>query len=129
MLSEAIAYAQDAVNISRGTQLFFLADLAHAYAAAGRQQEAIEVLHKLLQIQKCRYVDPCLIAQIYVVLGEKQLAIKLLEQAVQGRAAWVAYLPTDPWFDPIRADRRFRNLLHDAGLASHVCKPKDSPPV
>jgi TolB-like protein/Tfp pilus assembly protein PilF len=124
MLKEAIAYAQEAVNLSGGTQLFFLADLGHAYAAAGNQQQAVEVLRKLREIQKHRYVDPCLLAQIYVALGEKEEAIKFLEQALEERAAWVPYLPTDPWFDPIRDDPRFADLLQRGGLPSRLGRLK-----
>jgi len=116
MHNDAIACAREAVNISGGTQSFFLADLGHAYAAAGNQRQAVEVLRKLKEIQKHRYVDPCLLAQIYVALGEKEAAINSLEHALQEHAAWVVYLPMDPWFDPIRDDPRFAKLLQRAGL-------------
>jgi tetratricopeptide (TPR) repeat protein len=118
MLLEAIAYAQEAVKVSGGTQLFFLADLGHAYATAGNQPEALRALQNLEALQKHRYIDPCLIAQIYVALGDKQAAFRCLEQALQERAAWVPYLAMDPWLDPIRHDPRFGDVLQRAGLVS-----------
>lgn len=118
MHQDAIAYAEEAVKLSGGTQLFFLTDLGNAYARAGNQSQATDVLQKLLEIQKHRYVDPCLIAQMCAALGKTEEAIKFLEHALHVRAAWVAYLPTDPWFDSLRGDPGFGDLLQRAGLHS-----------
>lgn len=56
----AISFAQEAIALSRGTQLFLIADLGHAYATAGKKDEAMGVLRQLAEIGKQRYVDPCL---------------------------------------------------------------------
>ena len=112
----AITYAQQAVERSGGTQLYFIADLGHAYARAGRKQDAIRVMNQLRSISTHRYVDPCLIAQVFVALGEHEEALKSLEYALQQKAAWVSYLPTDPWFDPLRSNSRFQDLLQRAGF-------------
>jgi TolB-like protein/Tfp pilus assembly protein PilF len=112
----AITYAQQAVERSGSTQPFFIADLGHAYARAGRKQDAIRVMNQLRDISTHRYVDPCLIAQVFVGLGDHEGALKSLEHAVQQRASWVAYLPTDPWFDQLRSDCRFQDLLQRAGF-------------
>jgi TolB-like protein len=112
----AITYAQQAVERSDGTQLYFIADLGHAYASAGRKPDAIRVINRLQEISTHRYVDPCLIAQVFVALGEHAEALRYLEYALQQRAAWVSYLPTDPWFDPLRSNSRFQDLLQCAGF-------------
>ena len=111
MADTAIMYAQEAVKLSRGTQLFFIADLGYAYARAGRTGDACRILDELQELSRRRYVDSCLIAQIYVALGEVEEAFTWLERAFQERAAWVPYLAFDPWFDPLRSDKRFDKLL------------------
>jgi TolB-like protein/Flp pilus assembly protein TadD len=116
MADTAITYAKEAVKLSGGTQLFFIADLGYAYARAGRTGDAEQILHQLQELGRRRYVDSCLIAQIYVALGEVDEAFRWLERAFQERAAWVVYLATDPWFDPLRSDRRFDKLLQRAKL-------------
>jgi tetratricopeptide (TPR) repeat protein len=112
----AIECAEDAVKLSGGNQVFFITDLGHAYASAGREKQAVEILAQLEIMGKHRYVDPCLVAHIYTALGEKENAFNCLEQALQTRSAWVVYLPMDPWFDPLREDPRFEDLLRRAGL-------------
>jgi serine/threonine-protein kinase len=93
-----------------------MADLEHAYACAGRKEEALGVLHRLTDIRKQRYVDPCPIAYIYAALDEKESAFDYLDQAIEVRAVWVSYLAVDPWFDPLRDGPRFEALLQRAGL-------------
>ena len=112
----AITYAQEAIALSRSTLVLFIADLGHAYASAGKKEEAMGVLRQLREIGEQRYVDPCLTAHIYVALGEKESAFECLERAFETRSAWVPYLPMDPWFDPLRNDPRFEALLQRAGL-------------
>jgi len=106
----AIAYSQEAIKLSGGN-LFFVADLGHAYAAAGKRGEALEVLGRLQETSKQRYVNACFIANIYVALNENEEALQCLEDAYQERSAWMAYLEMDPWFDPLRSDSRFQDLL------------------
>jgi len=124
----AIAYAQEAVRLSSGTQLFFIADLGHACARAGRKREALEVLDKLQELRKCQYVDACLIAQLCVAIGDHESAFKWLELALRERSAWGAYLPIDPWFDPVRHDPRFNELLRATGLLV-LDTPIQNPPL
>lgn len=115
MFDEAIAHAKETVRLAPANR-FFLADLAHAYAAAGKRKNAIQTLERLQEIRKNGYVDACLIAHVYVALAEKETAFKYLECALQERSAWVPYVAMDHWFDDLRADPRFENLLQRAGL-------------
>ena len=110
MSAFAVGCSQEAVELSRGN-LLFIADLAHAYASAGKKQDAMTVLAQLQKIAEHRYVDACLIAHIYVALGEKERAFQYLERAFQERSAWMAYLAMDPWSDPLRSDPRFEDLM------------------
>jgi TolB-like protein/tetratricopeptide (TPR) repeat protein len=110
MHESAIVHAQEALKLSRGNW-YFMADLAHAYASAGKKEEATQALGQLEEIGRHSYVDPCLIAHVYVALGEVERAWGCLERAFEERSAWMAYLAIDPWFDPLRADARFEGIL------------------
>jgi TolB-like protein/Tfp pilus assembly protein PilF len=106
----AIAYAHEAINVSGGF-LFYVTDLGHAYASAGKTAEALEIVEHLKELSRQRYVDAAFIAQIYAALGERDKALQNLETAYDQRSAWMCYLAMDPWFDPLRSERRFQKLL------------------
>ena len=55
-------------------------------------------------------------ASLYIALGEKDLALTALDQAVQEREPGVTALQVDPIFDSLRSDPRFHQLLHQVGL-------------
>ena len=106
----AIACAQDAIRLS-GDNLFFITDLGHAYAAAGQREEAVRILDQLQEASKQRYVDGCFLAQICVALNQTEEALRWLEMAYGQRASYIAYIKLDPWFDNLRSDPRFQDLL------------------
>lgn len=56
-------------------------------------------------------------AYFYLTLGEKDLALRALEQAVEERDPRVTALKVDPSFDSIRSDPRFQQLVHRVGLS------------
>jgi TolB-like protein/Flp pilus assembly protein TadD len=107
----AIACAQDAIRLS-GDNLFFITDLGHAYAAAGQREEAVRILDQLQETSKQRYVDGCFLAQICAALNKTEEALRWLEMAYEQRASYIAYIKLDPWFDNLRSDSRFQDLLH-----------------
>jgi serine/threonine-protein kinase len=85
--------------------------LGHAYALAGRRQEAHKLLEELEQLAKRRYVSPYGRVLIYLGLGDERV-FEWLDRSCDDRAGWLMYLATDPRFDPLRTDDRFRRLLH-----------------
>jgi Flp pilus assembly protein TadD len=103
--------------VARKSDPDFISDLAHAYAVAGRRDEARRTLAQLLQIAKQRYVPPVYIAKVYAGLGENAQALALLNQAFQERSDQLTGLRVDPAFDHLRADPRFVDLLRRVGLA------------
>ena len=106
----AIACAQDAIRLS-GDNLFFITDLGHAYAAAGQREEAVRILDQLQEASEQRYVDGCFLAQICAALNQTEEALRWLEMAYGQRASYIAYIKLDPWFDNLRSDPRFQDLL------------------
>ena len=62
------------------------------------------------------YVSPYNVAIAYAGLGEKEQALKLLEQAFEDRFGLMVYLRLEPRFDSLRADPRFIGLMRRVGL-------------
>jgi len=50
-------------------------------------------------------------------LGEKDEAVKWLQKAYEERCWYMVVLNLDPRLDELRADPRFRDLVHRVGLA------------
>lgn len=50
-------------------------------------------------------------AMIYAAVGDKGEAFRWLERAYNERSVWMAFLKVQPWFDPLRSDPRFEDLL------------------
>jgi eukaryotic-like serine/threonine-protein kinase len=114
MYKEAITEAtQAATTFHGGTRE--LALLGYAYALAGRKAEAQQVLEKLTGPAKHEYVSPTSIALIYVGLGEKDKAFEWLQKFPEV----TSYLPlkVDPFWDPLRSDPRFQDVLRHVNLA------------
>jgi TolB-like protein/Tfp pilus assembly protein PilF len=87
------------------------AELGYNYAFLGRKVEARKILNQLLARSTKEYIDPYPLAFIYLALGEKDQALKALEQAFEKRSAWMPWLKVEPKFDPIRSEPRFNELL------------------
>jgi len=85
--------------------------LGHAYASSGNKTEALKILDQLKELSTQRYVSAYSFAILYLGLGEKQEALRWLEQSYQDRAgSEIGYIRVDPLLDPLRGDPRFEAL-------------------
>lgn len=84
--------------------------LGRAHALAGHRKEAQALLAELDQLAQQRYVSPYAKALIYLGLGDERV-FGCLEHSYKDRTGWLMFLATDPRFDPLRSDGRFRSLL------------------
>ena len=48
---------------------------------------------------------------IHIALGEQGQAFEWLQKAYQDQSAWLVYLRVDPYFDPVRSDPKFIDLV------------------
>jgi tetratricopeptide (TPR) repeat protein len=110
-------------SMNEGVRLLELSGdpvLAHRVSEAfhsGGRNAALQIwVDTLLQRSKTQYVSPVAIAQLYIRLGEKEKAIEWLRNAVSVRSQQLVYLKTEPLYDSLRADPRFRELLKKVGL-------------
>lgn len=110
MYGKAVEEGEEAAQIS-GRAPFFLGGLGHIYAAAVREEDALQVIFELGQLSKQRHVSPFWTAAIYATLSRKDEAFLWLEPAREERAPWMVYVKALPWFDNLRADPRFYRLL------------------
>jgi TolB-like protein len=84
--------------------------LGRAYALAGRTIDARQLLDKLDNLARHRYVSPY--GRVLIYLGlEDESVFYWLERSCNERAGWLMYLATDPRFNPLRRDTRFHTLL------------------
>ncbi len=109
-LREAIAELRRAAVLSPGDGAV-LAALGYAYSRSGKIAEAQEVLGEFKKLSSQRYVSGYDLALVYLGLGEKREAIKLLEKAYKEGDTAVVWLGTEPMFDSLRADPQIQDLL------------------
>jgi serine/threonine-protein kinase len=110
---EAIASLKQATSLS--TSLNFKSSLGHAYAVAGRRDEARAILGEIEERSKKAYVPSYFSALVYAGLGDADRAFEWLERAYQERSTVLAYLQLDPRLANLRADPRFSDLLRRVG--------------
>ena len=90
--------------------------LVMAYAQAGRRADALRLLGKMKKQQRTGYVPPGAFVNAYLGLGDKEQTFIWLDRAAQERANLLAYVKVHPFFDPLRDDPRFKELVHRVGL-------------
>jgi TolB-like protein/DNA-binding winged helix-turn-helix (wHTH) protein/Flp pilus assembly protein TadD len=113
MHDEAIAEFQRAIEIS-GHSAVFDSGLAHAYAVSGQQEEATKIAKDLEYRNDQNPSAEANIALIYVGLSDQDQAMIWLNKAYDAR--FNPSILLRPFFDPLRSDPRFKNLLRRIGL-------------
>jgi len=93
-----------------------LSRLGYAYGRAGRRADALRIAGELEKVSKGRYVSPFDRALVYAGLGEREQVLAWLEKAYEVRDASISINKRSPWFDSLRSDPRFQDLLRRMGL-------------
>jgi TolB-like protein/Tfp pilus assembly protein PilF/predicted Ser/Thr protein kinase len=94
----------------------YRADLGYALALGGNRVEAETILRELTQESGKAYVSSYDLALIHVALGNRAQAMDLLEKTYEERAGRLMNLRVHPWFDSLRGDPKFQELLGRVGL-------------
>ena len=106
---EAIAEYQKAHALNDDP--FALGLLGHAYASSGNKAEALKILDQLKELSKQHYVSAYSFAVLYVGLGDKEEALRWLEQGYQDRAGNdIGWIRVDSILNPLHGDPRFEAL-------------------
>jgi serine/threonine-protein kinase len=104
LFREALALAPEGGTYTKVT-------LAYSLACAGDPTYAKEVAAELEEKRKIGYVSPVELAMIYIALGDAQKALDWVENAIEDRRGWSAYLRVHPVLDPLRGEPRYAALV------------------
>ena len=113
--AEAIPILEKAASVS-GQSPGVLGGLVRAYAKAGQRTEALRVLNELKHRQKTGYLPAAAFVDAYLALGQRDQALVWFERGYQEQAGFLQWLKVHPFYDPVRDDPRFKDLLHRVGL-------------
>jgi TolB-like protein/Flp pilus assembly protein TadD len=90
---------------------FVLALLGNAYARSGNKAEALKIVEQLKELSKQRYVNAYSFVVVCLGLGDKEQALRWLEQSYEDRAGSdVGWIRVDSLLDPLRGDPRFEAI-------------------
>jgi serine/threonine protein kinase/Tfp pilus assembly protein PilF len=100
--------------------LFVQVLLAAAKARSGDKDAAIQMLAELEELGQHRYVSSYWCTLLYLSLGNRDEAIRRLEQAIADHESLtITMIKTDPKLDPLRGDPRFEALVQKVVGAEH----------
>jgi hypothetical protein len=126
MAFEQLSRPADAIRAFEATIAYagpssvYVGAAGHAYAIAGQRSKALDVIARLKEEAKHRYVSPLDIAVVYLGLGDREATFAWLEKAYRAHSTALVYLAVDPRFDEVRDDQRFGELLRRIGLPTNV---------
>ncbi len=93
--------------------------LGYTYGRAGDTTEARRVLDFLLDKSKRTFIQPAMIAAVYVGLGAYDKALDMLERAYEARDTWMETLTISPMWDQLRDHPRFKTLVRKLNLPTN----------
>jgi tetratricopeptide (TPR) repeat protein len=117
-LAEALAILERGRELT-GPSPYLLSIVGMVYGKLGHRAEALAILQQLREAGRQRWVSPFFESHVLIGLGERDGALRLLEDAYQQRSGFIVMLPVDPLYDEIRSDPRFQHLLQSVRLDSH----------
>ena len=114
MYEDAIAELLEDMTLE-GIDPKLIAEAQNIYATSGIKGVFLMSLSDLKKASEQAYVDPISLAGLYAFLDEKDQAFEWLEKAYEERSPMLVYI-TDPLYDNIRSDPRFKAILKKMGL-------------
>ena len=112
---EAIPVLEKAVSVSDRSPAI-IGVLIRAYAFAGRRADALRLLAELKRRRQAGYIPAAAFVNAYLGLGEYDEAFAWLEQAYKEQSNMLQFLKVQPFYDPLREDPRFKDLVRRVGL-------------
>ena len=112
--AEAVAAFEKDIALDRTS--FSLGNLGHAYAVAGRRDQALAVLKELQDRYERREALGQYVACVHAGLGEIDEAFLWLEKDFAARSGMLEYVIMNSLFDSLRGDPRYADLVRRMGL-------------
>ncbi len=107
---ESIDIYQQAFRLSDGL-VEVGGGLGHALGLAGAHAPAKKMASYYAEAAKSHYLPAVQRAFIHIGIGENDEAISLLQQAYDEKSWFIIFIQIEPWYDPIRKDPRFLELV------------------
>jgi TolB-like protein/Tfp pilus assembly protein PilF len=109
--AEAVTELERSIAGSAEPSSHYLAMLGCGYARAGRKTEALKILKELERRSGEGLASAFDVASLHAALSEKERALAWLERGYVQRDYWLVEIQAWPWFDSLRSERRFQDLL------------------
>ncbi|HEY4282559.1 MAG TPA: tetratricopeptide repeat protein [Chthoniobacterales bacterium] len=98
--------------------VWLVAETGCVQALQGNRAEAEKIIEELKNRSGREYIDPGLIAYVYVALGDYGQAFVWMEKAHQERSGIIGWLQVEPKFAPLHTDPHFGDLVRRMGLTT-----------
>jgi serine/threonine-protein kinase len=96
--------------------------LGYIYGRLGRRADALRVLRAVRARDGKEYIPPFALAAIYVGLGQRTKALDLLDRAYLERDVRLVWLKAHEYFEPLRDEPRFQDLVRRMGFPAGSSK-------
>jgi tetratricopeptide (TPR) repeat protein len=93
-----------------------IGEIGFSYAASGRTSDARRILQKLNELSKQTFVDPYVVAAIYVALDDRPRTFEWLEKAYDVKSSLMVALASDPKWDTVRNEPQFKGIVKRVGF-------------
>jgi len=114
---EAALTEFEAANKLFGGSTNMQATYGMASALAGEKDKALEILNRLNDELKEKYVSAYDLAMIHAGLGDNNEALHWLQQALAEHSYLLIYLNVDPVLENLRNDKRFKKIQAEMKFA------------
>ena len=113
---EALQHFQSAAGIMAGIPAA-QAELGYCHARMGRRDLAHLIVQELQRRAQHEWVSPLSAALVYTGLGERDAAMRRLEEAFAKRNRQLVWVNVDPRYDALRRNPEFEQLIRRLGLS------------
>jgi TolB-like protein/DNA-binding winged helix-turn-helix (wHTH) protein len=93
-----------------------MAQLKEAFAKSGAQGYWRRTVENYKKTAKSNYVEPVLVAEACVRIGDKECAFEWLEKGFEERDDLMMNLKVEPALESLHADSRFQDLVRRVGI-------------
>jgi eukaryotic-like serine/threonine-protein kinase len=106
---EAVAEREEMLSLYGGSEL--AASVEQDFAKSGYRGVLQSWVDGLTEVSKHGHVSSYSIGEAYMRMGDKEKAIRRLQQAYDERDTELVSLAVEPVFGPVRSDMRFQEIL------------------
>jgi len=115
MLKEALDANAQHVEFSHNWPFARAID-GYLRARLGDRKSALKRINELTGMSKTGYVPALTFAVVYVGLGDKDHTFEWLNKAYEERFTRLAYIRQEGFWDPLRSDPRYTELIRKMGF-------------